>query len=140
MNFACLCFFFVKQKTAYEMRISDWSSDVCSSDLTYQDWIVACQARDDAARCVMTQIRTAPRTGQRVLAIELRAAGEETVAGVLVMPFGLALSKGVALRVDDGAGEPASDFSTCLPGGCLVPPIGIALGRERVCQYSETLV
>src|SRR3546814_11917735 len=29
----CLYFFFFKQKTAYEMRISDWSSDVCSSDL-----------------------------------------------------------------------------------------------------------
>src|SRR3546814_5037216 len=28
----CMCFFF-KQKPAYEMRISDWSSDVCSSDL-----------------------------------------------------------------------------------------------------------
>src|SRR3546814_2284138 len=27
--------FFFKQKTAYEMRISDWSSDVCSSDLSY---------------------------------------------------------------------------------------------------------
>src|SRR3546814_14520708 len=30
---ACCIFFFFKQKTAYEMRISDWSSDVCSSDL-----------------------------------------------------------------------------------------------------------
>src|SRR3546814_1265052 len=29
-----LVFFFFKQKTAYEMRISDWSSDVCSSDLS----------------------------------------------------------------------------------------------------------
>src|SRR3546814_12405892 len=29
----CFLFFFFKQKTAYEMRISDWSSDVCSSDL-----------------------------------------------------------------------------------------------------------
>src|SRR3546814_18533349 len=29
----CVCFFFFKQKTAYDMRISDWSSDVCSSDL-----------------------------------------------------------------------------------------------------------
>src|SRR3546814_16223603 len=28
-------FFFFKQKTAYELRISDWSSDVCSSDLKY---------------------------------------------------------------------------------------------------------
>src|SRR3546814_8392722 len=32
--FLCIVFvFFFKQKTAYEMRISDWSSDVCSSDL-----------------------------------------------------------------------------------------------------------
>src|SRR3546814_6878829 len=30
------CFFFFKQKTAYEMRISDWSSDVCSSDLIFR--------------------------------------------------------------------------------------------------------
>src|SRR3546814_10640179 len=29
----CIYIFFFKQKTAYEMRISDWSSDVCSSDL-----------------------------------------------------------------------------------------------------------
>src|SRR3546814_10739730 len=29
----CSFFFFCKQKTAYDMRISDWSSDVCSSDL-----------------------------------------------------------------------------------------------------------
>src|SRR3546814_9328930 len=34
LRYSCvLCFFFFKQKTAYEMRISDWSSDVCSSDL-----------------------------------------------------------------------------------------------------------
>src|SRR3546814_5986431 len=32
-GFFCVCVFFFKQKTAYEMRISDWSSDVCSSDL-----------------------------------------------------------------------------------------------------------
>src|SRR3546814_8871757 len=33
------CFFFFKQKTAYEMRISDWSSDVCSSDLYFDEWM-----------------------------------------------------------------------------------------------------
>src|SRR3546814_3131609 len=32
-----LLFFFFKQKTAYEMRISDWSSDVCSSELEEDD-------------------------------------------------------------------------------------------------------
>src|SRR3546814_5461330 len=34
-------FFFFKQKTAYEMRMSDWSSDVCSSDLEVADGLVA---------------------------------------------------------------------------------------------------
>src|SRR3546814_18975896 len=34
-----LLFFFVKQKTAYEMRISDWSSDVCSSDLAARELV-----------------------------------------------------------------------------------------------------
>src|SRR3546814_8762741 len=33
LGFFIVLFFFFKQKTAYEMRISDWSSDVCSSDL-----------------------------------------------------------------------------------------------------------
>src|SRR3546814_9997343 len=38
-----LCFFvfFFKQKTAYEMRISDWSSDVCSSDLQHARLVTA---------------------------------------------------------------------------------------------------
>src|SRR3546814_9593452 len=45
----CL-FFFFKQKTAYEMRISDWSSDVCSSDLLCCDGATArqCAAATDA--------------------------------------------------------------------------------------------
>src|SRR3546814_2095304 len=33
LSYVVYIFFFFKQKTAYEMRISDWSSDVCSSDL-----------------------------------------------------------------------------------------------------------
>src|SRR3546814_4948681 len=43
--FCVFSFFFFKQKTAYEMRISDWSSDVCSSDLkvgdrSSQQWLI----------------------------------------------------------------------------------------------------
>src|SRR3546814_6881868 len=52
-------FFFFKQKTAYEMRISDWSSDVCSSDLD--------QSADDA--------------DQRGLAGAVRAEQGEDLAG-----------------------------------------------------------
>src|SRR3546814_8884974 len=43
----CFPFFFFKQKTAYEMRISDWSSDVCSSDLSPEYRAARQCARDD---------------------------------------------------------------------------------------------
>src|SRR3546814_8946990 len=42
-----VCFFFFKQKTAYEMRISDWSSDVCSSDLIQDDDLVGRDIQHD---------------------------------------------------------------------------------------------
>src|SRR3546814_18545260 len=49
-----LLFFFFKQKTAYEMRISDWSSDVCSSDLP---------ARSDRHRHAHRPARPRPLAG-----------------------------------------------------------------------------
>src|SRR3546814_5043173 len=47
-------FFFFKQKTAYEMRISDWSSDVCSSDLVSRRFRQACK------RWQIKHLRTRP--------------------------------------------------------------------------------
>src|SRR3546814_7957844 len=51
-----LCFwfmlFFFKQKTAYELRISDWSSDVCSSDLPAPDQHIESRPHDPAFRGV----------------------------------------------------------------------------------------
>src|SRR3546814_5021079 len=49
MVLMCSIFFF-KQKTAYEMRISDWSSDVCSSDLFDDDATPKAPARKPAAK------------------------------------------------------------------------------------------
>src|SRR3546814_3683470 len=46
----CGWFFFFKQKTAYEMRISDWSSDVCSSDLSSPEVSVKTSASRNASR------------------------------------------------------------------------------------------
>src|SRR3546814_5619190 len=51
--------FFIQQKTAYEMRISDWSSDVCSSDLPLtssaaSDALSAMQKKQDAGNAAIT--------------------------------------------------------------------------------------
>src|SRR3546814_3345301 len=47
--------FLFKQKTAYELRISDWSSDVCSSDLSYAEW------RCGAVRCPVRPLNPSTR-------------------------------------------------------------------------------
>src|SRR3546814_5446420 len=60
---SCDVLFFFKQKTAYEMRISDWSSDVCSSDLLGFDhpwfpksWLRRSFRRADVARMLRPAI------------------------------------------------------------------------------------
>src|SRR3546814_5639116 len=53
-------FFFFKQKTAYEMRISDWSSDVCSSDLLVGDTTADLNALGAASRA---------RTSARIIGV-----------------------------------------------------------------------
>jgi len=53
-------FFFFKQKTAYEIRACDWSSDVCSSDL-------ASAICNDAQHLLWVARRAALKTGCRVL-------------------------------------------------------------------------
>src|SRR3546814_19656910 len=89
-----ISFFFFKQKTAYEMRISDWSSDVCSSDLADQitDLRRAAQQgacwRDGAKSCDRDRQGT-PRgvaTDERDAAADraLAQAGRETLQPGLV--------------------------------------------------------
>src|SRR3546814_9816893 len=82
--FCCIvCFFFFKQKTAYEMRISDWSSDVCSSDL-----VVGLAGLDRlcphaGARLLCRAHRLwplAPTTRRRLLRSEERRVGKECVS------------------------------------------------------------
>jgi len=86
---------------------------------TYKDWRVACVQQGAAKRCVLSQVQ-AQQNGQRVLAVELNAPNGNTVAGTLVLPFGLALDAGVAFQIDDKPPMQPVRFRTCLPGGCMV--------------------
>src|SRR3546814_20216842 len=54
-------FFFFKQKTAYEMRISDWSSDVCSSDLAAQAFSRVSWTRSSARSARPVRLRAKAR-------------------------------------------------------------------------------
>ncbi|WP_349371619.1 invasion associated locus B family protein [Salinarimonas sp.] len=102
---------------------------------TYGDWTVACATRAGARRCVMAQ-RLVQQDGRQIAGIEL-AETDVGLSGMLVMPFGLLLDEGTALSVD-GALLTQARFSTCLPGGCLVPlvldPVAVSrlAGGERL--------
>src|SRR3546814_14057865 len=83
-------FFFFKQKTAYEMRISDWSSDVCSSDLR-----AAAGLRHLLRRAARRALRPAPSgageaPGARRLRVDRRGqpdagAAPQEAAGILCL-------------------------------------------------------
>src|SRR3546814_1280646 len=51
-----MSFLFFKQKTAYEMRISDWSSDVCSSDLAAATPILSCPGGTIEIPCTAAEV------------------------------------------------------------------------------------
>ncbi|WP_353041942.1 invasion associated locus B family protein [Mesorhizobium sp. M1423] len=87
---------------------------------TYQDWRLSCQSAAPRAICTVSQ-QQAQKNGQRVLAIELHRNGKDTLSGDLVLPFGLLLDAGATLQIDDGQPRKPLRFSTCLPGGCIVP-------------------
>src|SRR3546814_13530022 len=82
-----LFFFFFKQKTAYEMRISDWSSDVCSSDLRIADdspELVDCGLRE-RLRYVSSHahVRSRPRDAYSpYVARQLRDAARADIAAI----------------------------------------------------------
>jgi len=88
---------------------------------TYDDWRASCVQQDGAKHCAFSQQQIDNQSRQRILAIELGAPAVDKVEGTLVLPFGLALDRGVVLQVDDGAPGPVLRFRTCLPAGCVVP-------------------
>src|SRR3546814_2697626 len=101
-----MCIFFFKQKTAYERRISDWSSDVCSSDLYgNQRGIEAARSSRSSDGSIGCQCRNCSKWCGWIL-------------------------------LDPGtpSGAIASSAQQCIPRNSIVK-IGRASCRERVCQY-----
>lgn len=87
---------------------------------TFEDWQVACAMPQGVKSCAVGQQQADAKTRQRLLSVEIRPKGAGA-EGVLLMPFGLALDKGVTLKAGEADLGPALRFSTCLPQGCIVP-------------------
>src|SRR3546814_14758237 len=113
------CFF--KQKTAYEMRISDWSSDVCSSDLR--------SVYDDVCQKIVEKVRNIRLGDPLDLATEMGPVANrmqrDKILGMIRAAEGDGARVAIGGRAATGPG---------LDEGSFVE-IGRASGRERVCQY-----
>ena len=105
---------------------------------TFEDWQVSCAVQGTVRLCRMAQQQRQKDGNQLVLAVELAPAAKDGVAGLLVLPFGLRLADGVTLQIDEGKPSPALAFSTCLPGGCLVP-LGLDAGFVRALRSGAAL-
>src|SRR3546814_1571918 len=116
-------FFFFKQKTAYEMRISDWSSDVCSSDL-------------------MPRARAMTSSAVGLSGV-LVWASVSAIGSFLLGSFGYSLlTRYVGAAAAEPAGEENRVIPPCTADAAGVHPgaegeyqIGSASGRERVGPY-----
>src|SRR3546814_12659930 len=110
-------FFFFKQKTAYEMRISDWSSDVCSSDL------LALTRGERFAEKVDRLLLVRPKL-DHARPPRITSKGVRSSSCALPSPLTNSL-------LPDRTPSPPP------PPRCksFVPKIGRASCRERVCQY-----
>src|SRR3546814_17799499 len=104
-----LVFFFFKQKTAYEMRISDWSSDVCSSDLLSRDEGSLAPTRDrkEGSWWALTGSNRRPSRCKRdALPTDLSAPPDVAISGRCALPQAAAAGKRSGKR---GQSQPSSE-------------------------------
>src|SRR3546814_19701665 len=119
--------FFFKQKTAYEMRISDWSSDVCSSDLPLKN--LSRKGKFVSAAVLLAACGGSIALAQNVDGLDIQHILSR---GEAADPDAEALIREVARRGD----EMRADARGAAAGGNRnLSDTGRASWRERVCQY-----
>src|SRR3546814_5045146 len=124
-----LFFFFFKQKTAYEMRISDWSSDVCSSDL------IAAEANVQGLSATIRVTGTGLRP--EITFASIPALPEDEVLSRLLFGTSVAnLSAPEALQL---AAAAASLRSGGRSAGNPLNKLGRAIGVDRIDRKSTRL-
>lgn len=88
---------------------------------THGDWAVNCQVVANTKVCSLSHQQFDQAKNQRLLAIELSSRTGEDANGTIALPFGLELSSGITLSVEERPAEARMAFKTCFTIGCLVP-------------------
>ena len=85
------------------------------------DWTVSCRMDGAQKFCALSQSLANTTSGERVLSLELATPALDRIEGMILLPFGLRLADGIALKVDTAPLGAIRPFLTCIAGGCLVP-------------------
>src|SRR3546814_2706389 len=122
-----LMLFFFKQKTAYDMRISDWSSDVCSSDLevllSIEQAVVEYRGKPGlfgagAPKRVIDGVDIAVRSGEIVALVGASGSGKTTLGraalGLKELAGGMVRFDGVDIAAMDRSEEHTSELQSLM--------------------------
>lgn len=105
----------------------------------YGDWFTLCAKSIDV--CTMNQVQYAERDGQRsqVLHVHISKNADNTFFMQMILPLGVLLPPGVAMRVDQGE-EFKMPYQICIPKGCIVAT-QLTKGRMQALQKgNEALI
>jgi invasion protein IalB len=92
---------------------------------SYGDWSVTCgiveqgEAKTKVKTCSITQEVHEAKSNQRLMSAQIVPAAGNTAAVTLVLPVGVSLADGAALKVDQNPDVRKLPFKTCLPAGCI---------------------
>src|SRR3546814_11742019 len=139
--FVITSFFFFKQKTAYEMRISDWSSDVCSSDLPLKSLRAIANLYPETIHLVVSAeagIESVSDIKGKRISLDRPGSGTRVDAQLVLRAFGIHASGFEAFAL--GPGAAADELRHGALGGFLFlvrTPGGI---RESVPQVKRVWI
>src|SRR3546814_19229220 len=126
----CRFFFFFKQKTAYEMRISDWSSDVCSSDLGDLAAALATDVEAKGGSLRLSDLQAYEAEWQEPLSVAYRAARFHVTPRLTAGPT----IADAFTRLENGFTPGERPDGTAFAAYAAAPKVGSASCRGRVCQ------
>ncbi|WP_297322455.1 invasion associated locus B family protein [uncultured Bartonella sp.] len=97
---------------------------------TYGLWTVNCAVQNGEKACALVR-QEVNNQNQPVISMNVSSNNDDTVSGVLVVPFGILVTKPIHLKVDDTKAVIQTSVRTCMPAGCIVP---IAFDRNAIAS------
>lgn len=105
-----------------------------TSSTAFESWTVNCAEENGQKLCAMSQSLNLQNQSGLLLRMELQRGQQDEASGIIVVPFGLDIGKGISLSIDGGP-RWNLPMRTCQNFGCVVP---VTVGPEMVEQLKKS--